>query len=246
MTRDREPSTRSYVSQPCLAVVLAIFVVLPSQSKADTIICSDNFESAVGPGWSSNSVSVTPVGGRHFLGEFGNNTVSLSLSDLPAHTSITVSFDLYVIHTWDGNWHSGDQGPDHWKLAVDGGPTLLDTTFSNDHPNSRGDGQAYPENWTSGMTPHPPRTGATEVNTLGYTYMYGTQPGGPMDSVYTLNYTFAHSGTNVTLEYSAWNLQGITDESWGLDNVTVTAIPEPATLSLLALGGLALIRRRRP
>jgi hypothetical protein len=31
----------------------------------------------------------------------------------------------------------------------------------------------------------------------------------------------------------------------GLDNVSLTAVPEPMTLSLLALGGLAMLRRRR-
>jgi len=31
-----------------------------------------------------------------------------------------------------------------------------------------------------------------------------------------------------------------------LDNVSITAIPEPSTLALLGLTGVALLRRRRP
>ena len=33
--------------------------------------------------------------------------------------------------------------------------------------------------------------------------------------------------------------------SYAMDNLSITLIPEPTTLSLLALGGLALLRRRR-
>ena len=35
------------------------------------------------------------------------------------------------------------------------------------------------------------------------------------------------------------------NDNWGLDNIIVTATPEPASLALLALGGLAMLRRRR-
>ncbi|MBT3200132.1 MAG: PEP-CTERM sorting domain-containing protein [Phycisphaerales bacterium] len=34
-------------------------------------------------------------------------------------------------------------------------------------------------------------------------------------------------------------------ETLNLDNVNITTVPEPATMSLLALGGLAMLRRRR-
>ena len=85
----------------------------------------------MGPEWSSKAVATSP-NGRHFLGEFGNQKVSLTLKGLPAHNIVTVQFDLYIIETWDGN--NSSFGPDVWRLDVDGGPTLLHTTFSKSAP----------------------------------------------------------------------------------------------------------------
>lgn len=58
----------------------------------------------------------------------------------------------------------------------------------------------------------------------------------------TVNYTFADSGT-----YSLWyTVTNVGDEDYdsymGIDNINVT--PEPATMALLALGGL-MIRKRK-
>ncbi len=54
--------------------------------------------------------------------------MSLTLTPLPAHPGLIVSFDVFVIHSWDGN--DPAFGPDLWSLSVGGGPTLLQTTFS--------------------------------------------------------------------------------------------------------------------
>lgn len=51
----------------------------------------------------------------------------------------------------------------------------------------------------------------------------------------------------MVLSFITQNLQSISDESWGLDNVYVEtgAVPEPATLAVLGLGAAAIIRRRK-
>jgi hypothetical protein len=64
-----------------------------------------------------------------------------------------------------------------------------------------------------------------------------------MDSVYNLSFTFAHNASDLVLDFSANGLQGIGDESWGLDNVMVqvTPVPLPAAVWLFGSGLLGLI-----
>ncbi len=47
------------------------------------------------------------------------------------------------------------------------------------------------------------------------------------------------------ITWDDWNDNATNDHALAVDDVSITAIPEPATMSLLGLGALALIRRRR-
>jgi len=181
------------------------------------VVYSNDFEEAEGPEWSNTSTDITQSGQR-FLGHFSNDTVSLTLNDLPSHTDVTVSFDLLIIRSWDGN---GPEGPDVWDLSVAGGQTLLHTTFTNADPSGT-ERQAYPGTYPGGE--HPGRTGAAETNTLGFTFR-----GTPWDSVYRLISTFPHSASSLVLNFSGSGLQGVLDESWGIDNVEVSVTGQPET-----------------
>jgi len=169
----------------------------------------------------------SPKGGQTFLGEFGgppvaakgepaymktrvDQTVTLTLTNLPPHRALKASFDLYILKSWDGN--SPAYGPDRWRLSVAGGPVLLDTTFSNNPKvNTEGSSQDYPKPGS------PPRTSAVSINTLGYAFF--------ADSIYHLEFTFPHADSNVRLDFSSslFEGKGTDDESWGLDNVRITA-----------------------
>jgi len=177
---------------------------------AQTEIYANDFEGNVGPEWSSKAVATSP-NGRHFLGEFGNQKVSLTLKELPAHNVVTVQFDLYIIETWDGN--NLQFGPDVWRLDVDGGPTLLNTTFSKSAPDDFP--QAFPSSFPGNS--FPAQTGAVEIDALGYNTI--RQPWG--DAVYNLSYTVNHASASIIINFSASGLQGMWDESWGLDNVRI-------------------------
>ena len=189
----------------------------------EQVIYTNDFENASNPltEWSSQQVDRTPSG-RGFLGQFLNQTVSLSLDDLPAHSEIVISFDLYLIESWDGNatypvpgQGNVPAGPDVWDLSVEGGPNLIHTTFANVIDQSGATDQAYPDEFPGGH--HPSRTGATESNTLGYG-AYG-------DTVYSLRFEFPDVSDAVKFLFSASGLQTLPgDENWGLDNVQVQTV----------------------
>jgi hypothetical protein len=203
----------------------AIFLALsPLSAATQTTVYQNDFtggpDTGFAPGvsgwWSVAPISHTPTGryGR-FLGEFGSQTVSLTLNSLPSHDEVTVSFLLLILKSWDGT--DSTWGPDIWSLNVGGGPTLLKTTFSNVLDFGPG-GETFPQSFPGGYPGinFRPGTGSMETNTLGYQF-----GGAPMDSVYALSYTFRHTGSSLTLNFVGQTTQGAEDESWGLDNVEV-------------------------
>jgi hypothetical protein len=173
--------------------------------------------------WSTLSTETTPVGARRFLGQFGNDTVSLTLTDLPPHIRVQVSFDLFIIASMDGN--NLEFGPDRWRVSVAGGMTLLHTTFSNAFASELDFRQAYPESYPGGD--HPGLTGAAEQDTLGYAD--NSVYAGANDAVYRLHFTFPHGENTLTLHFAGFGQEGVGDEGWGIDNVRVTIEGIPST-----------------
>ncbi len=212
--------------------VIAVIGAISNISQAATISYSEDFENGVGSEWSASSTYTTPTFTTHGnsigLGRFGNQAVTLSLNTAAPHNEATVSFELYINNSWDGNVISS-VGPDHWKLTQNG-ETLLDTTFSNVKSYT----QSYPDNYSDGSDYYY-RTGAAESNEDGF---YG-------NSVYELSYTFDHTANFLDLTFSASHLQGLNDESWGIDNITVSIVPEPTSILLLgaALAGMRFKRK---
>ena len=170
--------------------LLAILTVALLAASADAIpIYTNDFESSVGSGWSSTGgsllIATTPSGrcflGRHSSDGLNSEAVTLSLAGLPAHTQIELSFDLYLIRSWDGNSYDIDE----WGVGLAGEADLLHTTFSSSWARFN---QAYPDPYPGGE--HPWGTGAAEVGTLGYTYG---------DAVYNLSLAFPHTGPSLAI-----------------------------------------------
>jgi len=172
----------------------------------------------------------SPNHAQRFLGEFGgppigrlgmpgyNHTrveqvVTLTLNDLPPHKRLRLSFDLYVLKSWDGL--SPAYGPDRWTLAVADAKPIFQAAFSNNPKvEQEGSHQDFP---TANSLP---RSGAVSTNTLGFGRFFG-------DSIYHFDLVFAHDNKTLTLNFasSLFEGKGVADESWGLDNVRVAIVP---------------------
>lgn len=227
----------------------ALWIVLSSTllpiTASASVLYSNDFEGAIGSEWSHISTSTTPIGNRNFLGEFNPETVAFALNDLPTHSELSVSFDLFILRSWDGDNFTADT----WDCSVLDGITLLHTTFNNHSVGSVHfpvtPTQSYPDNYPSDS--HPSFTGAAEICTLGYTHP-SIDSDELQDAVYNLTLTFPHSASSIILNFATslneeMDPSGVWDESWGLDNFVLT--PEPATLLLLSFGGLFLRTRFR-
>ncbi len=180
-------------------------------------IYSNNFETSAGSEWSKTNRSTTPIGGRKFLGEFSNDTVSLTLNNpLLNNNTVTVEFDLFIIGNWSGN---GGEGT--FTLATSNGQTLVNTTFanSNTYPPAF---QSYPN--STGQGNYSPGTGAVENNTLGYINTFNN----PIDSVYHLTYTFTNPSNALSLNFTTSNPGSYYGVGiWGIDNISVRVLDVP-------------------
>ena len=196
-------------------------------------------------GWSRQSLATTPTMAmkpdgtglgadqRGFLGEFARNqSTTLILNGLAEHTVLTVEFDLYVIRSWDGNNAtcggnaSNNKAGDQWSVSLAGrADPILKTTFRNwNNDTQEFAGPDYPNGGAAA------RTGAVAVNQLGYTFTTGGKTY-QLDAVYHFSLPVVHSGPTAELTFAGHGLQGLADESWGLDNVRVSTSTVPVAAS---------------
>jgi hypothetical protein len=169
---------------------------------------TEAFDTTAGPEWSLRTVAVAPVGER-FLGLFSSHAVRLDLDGIPAHDSVTIELDLYIIEDWNGS--DSDVGGDVIEIRADGDP-LMRATFSNHDE----DDQSYPDDLPGGD--NPAGTGAYAYGALGF-----PEPDDDYtwtDTSYRLVFTVPH--TAETLEIRITGSPTSNTEVWGIDNVRIT------------------------
>ena len=217
-----------------LVVALAAAVCLPAISAT---VYSNDFEANAagisGAGSLQGTQGYSGLGyGMRFLRNdaLGNPQPAsvLSFNLAGAATGAMLSLDLGIIDSWDG---AGAFGPDFFNVKVDG-VTVFSQIFSN----------------FAAATVHP------ALATKAYGAVLGFNSTFP-DSAYLLTLALGNLSAGAhSIEFfaSGANWQGGSDESWGIDNVLVTAnfanpIPEPETYALMlaGLGVVAAVARRR-
>lgn len=218
-------------------------MALLSTSAMGQQVFFDNFDGALSPDLSgiTNATSVQGfnglgAAGNQFSGSliyndsFGNpaQATTLTLTNLPAHTQITIGFLLAVIDSWDSD--DGSPSPDLFNVHLDG-VQVFQATFANQ----------------SGSTNYAPPAGG-DIGGLAQRGFSNFN-----DRAYDLSLESAlqnipHTASTATITFfaSGAGWQGSSDESFGIDNLRVSvAIPTPGATGLLALAGVLASRRRR-
>ena len=218
----------------------ATIVALAAGTSLADIAYRNDFQLGAGPEWSDRTVDLAPLHGQRILGQFGNQTVRLTIPEIREGDLVRLDFDFCAIRTWDGNAGGGALEPDMFSVGVGGGPVLLAETFSVGDIDSR-QRMSYGAG-ISGAAANHSRWGAIANDSLGYPWLHRT-----LDATWRLSFEFLAPADGLEVWFRGSGLQELADESWGLDNVTVEAVtvPTQGSVALLGAGTIIMCRRRR-
>ena len=206
---------------------LFAFLCLVSSAHADTTVFSTDFQSGLPAEFSAPGAAIEGVQGYSGLGPVGNqfggsflrytsvplHDTALTLTGLPAHDHLKLSFLLGVIDSWDGT--------ELLQVVIDG-----TTVFSHWFQLALGDESSYV---------HPAGGLLSSGANLGFSnsgYHY-------RDRAYNMDvdpiFTIPHTASTVTIVWklgavsgpAASQWQGGGDESWAIDNVRVIVSSAP-------------------
>lgn len=212
----------------CLSLVVigisACFSACFKDLPTKTIVYSNDFEtkndSTINV-YNANGRIDTPTiayfNGSHVFGRFNNNFLYLKVKNLPAHTIIKITFDLYIHDKWDGDYIApGSSLPDAWVMKLDNYPIYL-TTFSNGAYR-----QSFPDNYTAGGFKNPPKADAWATDFPGACSLQGSANG---TTLYKIEKTTGHTSDSlvITMNDVLQPPGNFCLKSWSLDNLVITA-----------------------
>ena len=152
------------------------------------------------------------------LGTPGNVSV-LELTNLPAHSTVSLQFLLGFLESWDST--NGSPSPDLLDISINGVPLLAGLTANN--------ASGSVENYGSGSE----LFDGAQINDLNF---YS-------DTLVGYDLIFPHTSSTLSIGFGAGGAgwQGGTDEGFGLDAFRISldgvaAIQEPSTWAMMLLG----------
>ena len=215
------------------AVVSAIGFSATAQAAPVTVF-TDDFSGVTQPQWSGGVKNIVTPSSKTVLGETNGEplsqfTTQLTLTDLPAHDSFSLTFDLYTLLSLDGNGESCC--PEWWDVDASG--VAQDIQPETSFTMGAGSTQCYPSGCPAA---NPLRTGEEEYGDL---LGYGSHLGAA--SRYRMEYlAVPHTDGTLTITIKDRSSQGWADEGFAIDNLvlSVNTVPVgPPACTLLGTAG---------
>jgi hypothetical protein len=215
--------------------LLAAAALLPGAAFAQTVVLGTDFTTlpaSIQPGTAllegvQGYAGLGPAGnqfGGTFLRSATGNPVTITLTGLPAHNTIALDFLFAAIDSLDGTG-TFPQG-DFFAITIDGN-TFFRESFANALPSQI---QSYVP---------PPGVELARHQNLGF----GGPNGFHTDSAYWLggDPQFQHIGhtastLTITMQIEGPGIQPLSDESWAIDNLTITVFTAANPGSATAYG----------
>ena len=172
-----------------------------------------------------------------FAGTGAGTGSTLSLTGLASHSTLTVEFDLYLFDTWDRHYTGSQSTPG--SVNANWSPDIISVTANGTQYASLSyEYASYPYSNT--------------LNGTKYTPVSAGQYGGDAhwinvvtDRIFHITLTFSDLAPNLNLSFATTSNSGLSDESYGIDNVRVsTVVSAPSSVLLLGLGVIMAARRR--
>ncbi|PTX01852.1 hypothetical protein [Pararhodobacter aggregans] len=176
-----------------------------------------SFDDGVTSGLSRSTITAGGPSGS-YLGPFGTETWTTPVTvavDLQAdHATANIAFDLLILDTWDGyaNQYILPRG-DTFTILMNGVPLSVDPfiNYSQAPYDNARVSTGYIGNSTYRVSMTRTRTGSSFAG------------GGSNDQLWRVTLTIDNAPRTFSLGLSAGVDSAISDESWGLDNLTITA-----------------------
>lgn len=202
-------------------VPMLLVSALAASAGAGVIVYQQDFEhpGSIGKEWSNSATDQGDYFTR-FSKRRTNETLTLTLDTMNGQ-AYSLVFDLYLLDSWDGG--DAKWGQDRFSVKVD--TTLAFSELLDNSMNSANSTYRNPD----------------EVGMFGF-----GKRDVDRDAIYrAIALDFVANGDVTQISFFGSGLQGKSDESWGIDNVSVAAVPAPGAAGLLALSALGATSRRR-
>ncbi|MDD9912340.1 MAG: cadherin-like domain-containing protein [Alphaproteobacteria bacterium] len=172
------------------------------------IIASEDFEGVV-TGWSDNTTTDGGTGLSTFLGRFASGAITEKTFEIsPNAAEVVVSFDFYQIDSWD--W------PEEFQVLVDDVLILSENFLASENEAGRS-GQTGDVSWSIDPLSDPEHLG----------FKYGSGESWNQDQKHRVTLVIANPSSSFKLGFTSTLDQNIYDESFGIDNLQITAhIPD--------------------